>query len=143
MNIKNETIELKVYLFSFFIIMISMLVIDGIWLAVMFKRFYAHQIGSLLKESVSLLPALLFYVLYGVALSALVVAPALKHNTGYLEVLMLGALFGMVTYGTYDLSNLATLKNWPWIVTVVDIAWGSVLAGLLSVIATFTTRIFW
>lgn len=143
MGVKNEPGEMKMYLFSFFIIMISMVIIDGIWLAVMFKRFYDYHIGTLLKESVALYPAVIFYVLYGVALNVLVVLPALRNNTGYLELLMLGALFGMVTYGTYDLSNQATLKNWPWIVTVVDIAWGSVMAGLISVISTFTTRYFW
>lgn len=67
----------------------------------------------------------------------------LRPYTGYLEVLFLGLLFGMVTYGTYDLTNQVTLKNWPWIVTVIDIAWGSCLVGAVSLISTFVTRYFW
>jgi len=69
-----------------------------------------------------ILPAVIFYILYGIALNIFVVLPALKNNTGYLELLLLGLLFGMVTYGTYDLTNQVTLKNWPWTVTVIDIA---------------------
>jgi len=129
--------------FSFFIIMISMLIIDGIWLTLMLKRLYIPNIGHLLSDSMSLWPALIFYILYGIALNVFVVLPALKNNTGYLELLLLGLLFGMVTYGTYDLTNQATLKNWPWIVTLVDIAWGSCLAAALSLISTYVTRYFW
>jgi len=123
--------------------MISMLIIDGIWLTLMLKRLYIPNIGHLLSDSMSLWPALIFYILYGIALNVFVVLPALKNNTGYLELLLLGLLFGMVTYGTYDLTNQATLKNWPWIVTLVDIAWGSCLAAALSLISTYVTRYFW
>lgn len=129
--------------FSFFIIMISMVLIDGLWLALMFKRLYAPNIGHLLNDSISIWPAIIFYILYGVALNVLVVLPALRNNTRYSELLLLGLLFGMVTYGTYDLTNQATLKNWPWVLTVVDIAWGSCLAAMVTLISTLTTRYFW
>ncbi len=129
--------------FSFFIIMIFMILIDSVWLALMLKRFYIPNIGHFLKELMAIWPAVIFYILYGIAMNVFVVLPALKNNTGYLELLPLGLLFGMVTYGTYDLTNQATLKNWPWIVTVVDIAWGSCLAAAVSLISTFMTRYFW
>ncbi|MDP1881011.1 MAG: DUF2177 family protein, partial [Parachlamydiaceae bacterium] len=111
--------------FSFFIIMISMILIDGLWLMLMLKRLYVPNIGHLLSNSMEIWPAVIFYILFGIALNVFVVLPALKNNTGYLEILLLGLLFGMVTYGTYDLTNQVTLKNWPWVVTIVDITWGS------------------
>lgn len=129
-------------LFSFFIIMISMIFLDGLWLGIMFPRFYAHNIGHLLTESMAILPAVIFYILFAIALNIFVVTPALKNNTGYFDLLWLGLLFGMVTYGTYDLTNQATLKNWPWTVTLVDIAWGGCLTAAVSLISTFLTRYF-
>jgi uncharacterized membrane protein len=129
-------------IFPFFMIILSMAVIDGLWLFVMVKRFYAPQIGYLMNESIVVLPAIIFYLLYAVALNVFVVLPGLKNHTGYLSLFLLGLLFGMVTYGTYDLTNQITLKNWPWIVTVVDIAWGSLLIGGVSVISTFIVR-YW
>ena len=143
MSLKNLQIEIKVAFFSFFIIMISMIVIDGLWLVFMLKRLYVPNIGHLLNDSMAIWPAVIFYILYGIALNVLVVLPALKNNTGYLELLLLGLLFGMVTYGTYDLTNQVTLKNWPWIVTIVDIAWGSCLAAMVTLTSTFITRYFW
>lgn len=128
--------------FSFFILMLSLLLIDGIWLSVMMNRLYVPQIGHLLSGSLSIWPAILFYLLYGIGLYVFVVLPALKNHTGYFELLLHGLLFGMVTYGTYDLTNQATLKNWPWIVTMADIAWGAFLAATVSLISTVATRYF-
>lgn len=129
--------------FSFFIIMISMILIDGLWLFFMLKRLYIPHVGHLFNDSIAILPAVIFYILYPIALNVFVVLPALKNNTGYLDLFLLGLLFGMVTYGTYDLTNQVTLKNWPWIVTIADIAWGSCLAATVSVISTFMVRYFW
>lgn len=129
--------------FSFFIIIISMIFIDGLWLMLMLKRLYIPNIGYLMNDSMVIWPAVIFYILYGIALNVFVVLPALKNNTGYLELLALGLLFGMVTYGTYDLTNQVTIKKWPWIITVVDIAWGSCLASTVSLISTSITRHFW
>ena len=143
MSLKNAQIEMKMFLFSFFIIMISMVLLDSLWLTFMLKRFYVPNIGHLLNDLMAIWPAVFFYIIYGIALNVFVVLPALKNDTGYFELLLLGLLFGMVTYGTYDLTNQVTLKNWPWIVTVIDIAWGSCLAGMVSLISTFVTRYFW
>ena len=120
-----------------------MVMIDALWLSFMLKRFYAPNMGHLLSNSVRLGPAILFYVLYAFALNVFVVEPELKNNMGYLNVLFMGMLFGLVTYGTYDLTNQITLKNWPYMLTIVDMAWGSLLAGMVSVIATYATRYFW
>ncbi len=120
-----------------------MIVIDALWLGLMLSRFYAPNIGHLLKDSMSLAPAVIFYILYAIALNVFVVIPALKNHTGYLDLFLLGLLFGLVTYGTYDLTNQVTLKNWPWKLTLVDMSWGSFLTGLVSLISTFVTRYFW
>lgn len=134
---------MKSTFFSFFVIIISMILIDGLWLALMLKRFYVPNIGHLLSDSMAIWPAIIFYILYGIALNVFVVLPALKNNTGYFDLLLLGLLFGMVTYGTYDLTNQVTLKNWPWTVTLVDISWGSCLTATVSLISTYLTRYFW
>ncbi len=134
---------MKMAFFSFLTIMISMIVVDGAWLMVMHKRLYAPQLGHLLRESIEIYPAVTFYLLFGIALNIFVVYPALKNNTGYVELLLLGFLFGMVTYGTYDLTNQATLKSWPWIITITDLTWGSFLGASLSCISTFITRFFY
>jgi uncharacterized membrane protein len=133
---------MKTAFFSFFVIILSMIVIDGFWLFLMYKRFYIPNIGHLLKGDMEILPAIIFYILYGIALNVFVVLPALRQNTNFLELLSLGLLFGMVTYGTYDLTNQATLKSWPWIVTVTDIVWGSFLTACLSLISKFVTAYF-
>ncbi len=119
-----------------------MVLIDGLWLGLMLNRFYVPNIGQLLSDSMSILPVLIFYLLFAIALNVFVVIPALKNNTGYLDLFLLGLLFGMVTYGTYDLTNQATLKNWPWVLTVVDMTWGSFLVGVVSLISTYLTRKF-
>lgn len=137
---------MKSTFFPILISIISMILIDALWLGFMLKRLYVPNIGHLLSDSrasMAIWPAIIFYILYGIGLNVFVVLPALKNNSGYMEILLLGILFGMVTYGTYDLTNQATLKNWPWLLTVVDIAWGSFLTGTVSLISTYMTRYFW
>lgn len=120
-----------------------MILIDALWLGLMFNRFYVSNIGHLLNNSMKIWPAVIFYILYGIALNVFVILPALKNHTGYLDLLIMGLLFGMVTYGTYDLTNQVTLKDWPWKLTVVDMLWGSFLVGIVSVLTTYVTRHFW
>ncbi len=110
--------------------------IDMVWLGLVAKKFYAQQIGFLMKTNVSWLPAIIFYLLFIAGLVVFVLVPAMAKNS-WVSALGLGAFFGLITYATYDLTNLATLKNWPLMVTVVDLAWGAVLAGLVSVVSFF------
>jgi uncharacterized membrane protein len=69
-----------------------------------------------------------------------VAVPAVNDDWGFLKIFLLGALLGLVAYGTYDLTNQATLKEWPSIVTVVDLVWGSLLTGVVSIISVAITR---
>jgi len=122
--------------------MLSMALIDAIWLKTMFSRFYSPNIGHLLADTPKLIPAIIFYILFAVALTVFVILPALASDSTLLKTFVFGAFFGMITYATYDLTNHATMKDWPAIVSVVDIIWGSVLTGLVSVCAVTITKFF-
>jgi uncharacterized membrane protein len=132
---------MKTFFVAYFTFLLPMLAIDGIWLAVMSKRFYAPRIGSLMAESPRLAPAVIFYLLYVLGPTVLVVVRAVNHGTGYLVVFLWGALLGLVAYGTYDLTNQATLKVWPTVLTAVDLVWGALLTGVVSIISTSLTRV--
>jgi uncharacterized membrane protein len=106
-------------------------VIDMIWLGFVAKDFYRKHLGPMLSPKVNWAAALLFYLVFVAGLLIFVIRPALAQGEP-LKALLLGGLFGLISYATYDLSNLATLKDWPVIVTIVDLAWGTALGGLVS-----------
>lgn len=105
--------------------------IDMIWLGLVAKSFYRDQIGFLMKTDVNWIAAIIFYLIFIAGLVFFVVMPAVEKGS-WTHALFLGALFGFVTYATYDLTNLATLRDWPLLVTGVDLAWGVVLAASVS-----------
>jgi uncharacterized membrane protein len=105
--------------------------LDMIWLGVVARNFYTKQIGFLMKTNVNWLAAILFYLLFIAGLVVFVVIPALDKGS-WVRALLLGAFFGLITYATYDLTNLSTLKDWPLALTVVDLTWGMVLAASVS-----------
>lgn len=133
---------MKKYIIAYVSFLIPMLAIDAVWLVTMSKRFYAVRLGSLMEGSPKLVPAAFFYLIYVLGPTILVVVRAVDNDLGFLEVFLLGALLGLVAYGTYDLTNQATLKNWPTIVTLVDLVWGSLLTGVVSIISVALTRLF-
>lgn len=108
--------------------------IDMVWLGLVAKNFYAKQIGFLMKTNVNWLAAIIFYLLFIGGLVVFVISPALEKQS-LVSALLLGALFGLITYATYDLTNLATLKDWPILVTIIDLIWGMVLSASVSVIS--------
>ncbi len=107
--------------------------IDMVWLGFVAKDFYSKQIGFLLKSDVNWAAAILFYLLFIVGLILFVVMPAMEKGS-WSHALIFGALFGLITYATYDLTNLAVAKDWPLLVTIVDLIWGAVLAASVSTI---------
>jgi uncharacterized membrane protein len=113
--------------------------IDMVWLGLVAKGFYRRQLGAMLSPKVNWPAAILFYLLYIVGLIVFVIKPVLAKG-GSLEAYALGAFFGFICYATYDLSNLATLKDWPVVVTVVDLIWGSVLGGSVSFLSVVLGR---
>jgi len=118
---------------TFFIAFAVFLGIDMLWLTVIAQKFYKAQIGHLMADKAKLLPAAIFYVLFIAAMVYFVIAPALEHQN-LSRLILSAAIFGLVTYATYDLTNMATLKDWPVLVTVVDLAWGTFISLAVSVI---------
>ncbi len=117
------------------------LVIDLIWLTVIAKRLYAEHLGYLMAPKPNLIAALVFYMLFIVGVMVFVVNPALSAGS-WLKALLPGLLFGLVTYATYDLTNLATVKDWPILITVIDLIWGSAVSGATAVLSYFVIRLF-
>jgi uncharacterized membrane protein len=104
----------------------AFLAIDAIWLGVVARGFYRDRLGHLLAPEPNWVAAGAFYLLFVAALQVLVVLPGLRAGS-LRHTLPRAALFGFVTYATYDLTNLATVKDWPLAVTVVDLMWGAIL----------------
>ena len=123
----------------YFLTLAVFFVIDMIWLGAVAKGFYRRHLGPLMSAKVNWLPAILFYLLFIVGLLIFAVHPALAAGNP-LQALYLGALLGLISYATYDLTNLATLKDWPVVVTVVDLIWGTVLGGVVSYVSTILGR---
>lgn len=115
----------------FSIAFVVFLVVDLIWLGIIAKNLYQNAIGHLMSDGPNWTAAIIFYVLYIIFLVIFAISPAVSQ--GSLSYAMLyGALFGFITYATYDLTNLATLKDWPLYLTFIDIGWGTILGFSVS-----------
>lgn len=110
--------------------------IDMVWLGLVAKDFYRTQIGALMKSDVNWAAAIIFYLIFIIGLVIFVIAPAIEKGS-WSHALLFGALFGFVCYATYDLTNLAVAKDWPLLVTIVDMVWGAVLAASVSTVTYF------
>lgn len=110
---------------------LTLLVCDGIWLGLVARSFYRDQLGALMLPSPNFAVAALFYLFFTAAVVVLAVLPALA--TGSIATAFLyGAILGLAAYGTYDITNLATLRNWPLAMSLVDMAWGTALTALTA-----------
>ena len=116
--------------------------IDLLWLGLIAKPFYDRNLGYLLREKVIWGAALLFYFFFLLGLVVFVIGPAVESGS-LRKAVLLGLFFGFMTYQTYELTNYALVKDWPFIMVVVDVVWGMVLSGLVSVITyLISTRVF-
>lgn len=125
----------------YFVSLGAFLIVDFTWLGWIAKDFYANQLGKLMAEEVNWIPAIVFYLLFVGGLLAFVILPALDSGSLYQAVYM-GALFGVIAYATYDLTNLSTLKDWPLFVTVVDLIWGAALSAVVCTVGYLVGN-FW
>ena len=116
------------------------LVIDLIWLGLIAKNLYQRQIGHLMSDSVNWAAAIIFYLLFIVGLVYFAILPAVNDGE-WLRALALGAFSGFITYATYDLTNLATLKDWPIQITLIDLAWGTFLGASISTLTYLTNNL--
>lgn len=124
----------------FFTSAVVFLIFDLFWLLVVSKKMYEHFIGDLMGD-VRIFPAIIFYVIYVIGVTFFVLIPGTeKGSIGY--VILAGALFGLICYATYDLTNLATLKDWPVAMTVIDLVWGTAVTTVTSVIVYFINMNF-
>ncbi len=116
--------------------LVSFAVLDFVWLGLIATSFYKAQIGTHMADQPNWAAALAFYALYIVGLMIFAIRPA-SLSGGVTQGMLLGALFGLFCYATYDLSNLATLKNWSLSLSLVDIGWGMVASGLAAGVGTY------
>jgi uncharacterized membrane protein len=123
------------YLISFAVF----LAIDAVWLFTMSGRFYKAQLGDLMRDQPNLPIALLFYLFYVVGVLVLAVMPGVNADS-VVKAAAYGALLGFVAYGTYDITNLSTIRDWPPIVTVVDLVWGSVLTATVATAGFYVAK---
>ncbi|MEO8785090.1 MAG: DUF2177 family protein, partial [Candidatus Saccharimonadales bacterium] len=108
------------YVYAFFTSLVSMAVLDAVWLGAVAPAFYRKHIGFIMSAKPNWYAAVAFYLIFVAGLAFFVVYPGWRNATDLLKVGGMGAFFGLATYATYDLTNQATLTKWPVIVTVVD-----------------------
>ena len=113
--------------------------IDFVWIGVVARDFYKAQLGAMMAPQPLLVPAALFYLCFALGLVVFAVAPGLRDNS-WRTALASGLMFGFFAYGTYDLTNLATLRDWPQTLSIVDLAWGTALSGLVAAIGYFAAE---
>ncbi|MDP1565615.1 MAG: DUF2177 family protein [Polaromonas sp.] len=118
---------IKTALIAYAGVLFFFLAADMLWLGVLMTDHYQAWIGPLMRDQPLLLPAAVFYLLYPMGLVVFAIQPALER-AAWSRAAVLGAFFGLLAYGTYDLSNLATLRDWPLQFTLVDMVWGSALS---------------
>lgn len=132
---------MKAFFIAYFAAVLAFMIIDGLWLGVVAKSFYASHLGDLLRKNFLVLPAVAFYLVYTAGLVFLAVRPN-QSDINLVSVALYGAVVGFLAYGTYDMTNLATLKDWPVVVSVVDVVWGTVLSASVATISALCLRYF-
>lgn len=133
--------HLRALLFAYVASLAAFLALDALWLGSMYERLYKPSIGALLRDTPAMAPAALFYLLYALGLTVLVIATA-PAGSSIFRAMGLGAVLGLVAYGTYDLSNYATLRGWPLLLTIADMAWGTFATALAAGAGLWAARTF-
>lgn len=123
------------YIYLYLLVSLVFFTIDFLWLKFAASK-YSTKIGHLMAPKPKLLPALIFYLIFVIGIIVFAILPGYEAKN-LLRTVILGALFGMLSYSTYDLTNLATLKNWPISITVIDIIWGTSISVITSIAGYF------
>lgn len=124
--------SIKTIIIGYLLTFVVFLFVDMLWLGILAKKIYHKYLGHFFSESVNWTAAFIFYFIYVVGISVFVIYPALNKGS-LMHATIMGALFGLFTYATYDLTNLATLKGWPLPIVFIDICWGIVLSTIVSI----------
>lgn len=122
------------------ITLVVFFLIDITWLAVVAPKLYQSQIGHLMSSEVNIAAAAIFYLLFITGMVYFAIQPAVNANS-WVQALLVGGFFGLITYATYDLTNMATLKDWPLLITIIDISWGTTLSALTTLAVFFVARL--
>ena len=130
---------MKTYVVAYLTTLIVFVAIDFIWLSSMAERLYRPLLGDMLASGFRLAPAIAFYLIYALGLTALAVRPGLLAGSPQMAVVC-GAMLGFTAYATYDLTNQATLRNWSTILTIADLLWGTALSGVAAGIGQWVTE---
>ena len=129
------------YVVAYIATAIFFLGLDALWLSRVALGMYRRELGGLLLERPNLPVAAAFYLLYVGGIVVLAIAPALGDG-GWPRVLLMGAVLGLVAYGTYDITNLSTLKGWSVKLAIIDIAWGTALTAVSATIGYLVVQAF-
>jgi uncharacterized membrane protein len=132
---------MKTYGIAYAGTLLSFLLIDALWLGVVAKNFYRDQLGELMLPSPNFTVAAVFYLFFAAAIVALAVRPALDGGAIW-SAIGYGAVLGLAAYGTYDMTNLSTLKGWPISLSIVDLVWGTILTSVASACGYMVARYF-
>jgi uncharacterized membrane protein len=132
---------MRTTLVAYFATLLAFLLLDGVWLGLLMGSTYKAQLGSMMLDQPLPVPAVAFYLLYILGCVVFVVRPALSHG-GWQRAARLGALLGLVAYGTYDLSNWATLQGWPASLALMDMAWGCVATAIACSLGVLGARLW-
>ncbi len=127
------------YIVSYAATLVAFLAIDAVWLSLMASRLYKPTLGDILLPKFLPGPAVAFYLIFVVGVVIFAVSPAIKSGE-WTTALLYGALFGFFSYGVYDFTNMATLRNWTATITAADVIWGTVLTGTSATIGYFASR---
>ncbi|MCX6285148.1 MAG: DUF2177 family protein [Bacteroidetes bacterium] len=127
------------YLKLYFASLAVFFAVDMVWLVLVARSFYKKYLGYIMSPTINWVPAIIFYLLFIVGLLVFVVIPGVKENS-LQNTILRAVLFGLITYATYDLTNLATINQWPLAVTLVDLVWGMVLSTVVSVAGFYLSK---
>jgi uncharacterized membrane protein len=123
--------NVKSVIFSYLLTLVVFLAVDMLWLGVISKNLYNKYLGDFITDKVNWTAAIIFYLIFIVGISIFTIYPSVAKDSA-LNALLMGALFGLFTYATYDLTNLATIRGWPLKIVFIDILWGSLLSAIVS-----------
>lgn len=130
---------MKSLLFGYLAALVTLAILDALWLGVVAREFYKARLGQLLLEQPLWWAAILFYLIHAAGVAVFAVPPAVAAGTWTAAVLY-GALFGFCVYAAYDLTNLATLRGWPLAVSLIDLAWGAAVTAAATLVAFLAVR---
>ena len=123
---------MKRFLGIYFFTLMTLLILDALWLGIIAKDSYAKEMGSLLREEFPTYPWVVFYLMYSFVIVCIVVKPNLEHQNAAARIACTGALLGLASYGAYNLTNYTVIRDWPLAISIVDWMWGVFVTAMSS-----------